>query len=192
MREELNSIITSLILKVRAGNQAAFEELLNLYSPLITSFLNKFRTDDMPQADIDDFEQELSIVLYNSTLAFDVEQSEVSFGLYTKICMNNALVSQFRKMNKISDDSIVEYVDDMEDIVRDQTSPEKELIEREKLKEINKKIESVLSEFENKVWKMYVAGYSTKEMAKAVNKTEKSVDNAIFRIRNKLKPIFIK
>lgn len=194
MRDELNSIVKSLILKVRESNQTAFEELLDLYSPLITSFLNKFKIhSDTPQ-DAEDFKQELIMVLYNSCVAFDIEQSEVSFGLYTKICMNNALVTQIRALNKRRDASavILEFDGGVEDVISHQESPEHELIEREKLKEINGKIEKVLSELENKIWKMYIAGYSTKEMAQAVNKNEKSVDNAIYRIRNKLKPIFIK
>lgn len=194
MREELNSIVKSLILKVRESNQTAFEELLDLYTPLITSFLNKFSANNVAPQDIEDFKQELTMVLYNSSLSFDVEQNEVSFGLYTKICMNNALVTQLRALNKRRDTAAVmlEYDSGVEEWAIPQESPEHELIEREKLKEINRKIESVLSEFENKVWKMYIAGYSTKEMAQAVNKNEKSVDNAIYRIRNKLKPIFIK
>lgn len=194
MRDELNSIVKSLILKIREGDQAAFEELLGLYSPLISSFVSKFSSNDVSPADAEDFKQELFMVLYNSSMAFDVDQSEVSFGLYAKICMNNALVTQLRMLNKRSEKAIItlEYDDAIEGMILEQESPESEHIEREKLNEINKKIESVLSDFENKIWKMYVAGYSTKEMAKAVNKPEKSVDNAIFRIRNKLKPIFIK
>jgi len=194
MKEELNSIVKGLIIKVKNGDQVAFEELLELYNPLILSFLSKFDTSGVSPTDVEDFKQELYMVLYNSAMAFDAEQSEVSFGLYTKICMNNALVTQLRRLNKRSENALLtlEYDDAIESMIHEQKSPESEHIERENLKEINKKIESVLSEFENKIWKMYLAGYSTKEMAKSVDKPEKSVDNAIFRIRNKLKPIFMK
>lgn len=193
MREELNSIVKSLILDVRNSDQEAFEELLELYLPLITSFLNKFANNDVTAQDIEDLKQELTMVLYNSCMSFDVEQSQVSFGLYAKICMNNALVTQLRVLNKRRNTlkATLEY-DSRRESMLPVESPEYEIIERENLKEISNKIESVLSQFENKVWKMYIAGYSTKEMAKAVNKSEKSVDNAIYRIRNKLKPIFLK
>ena len=194
MKEELNSIVKGLIIKVKNRDQVAFEELLELYNPLILSFLSKFDTSGVSPTDVEDFKQELYMVLYNSAMAFDAEQSEVSFGLYTKICMNNAFVTQLRRLNKRSENALLtlEYDDAIESMIHEQKSPESEHIERENLKEINKKIESVLSEFENKIWKMYLAGYSTKEMARSVDKPEKSVDNAIFRIRNKLKPIFMK
>lgn len=193
MRDEINAIVKSLLIKVREGNQAAFEELLEIYSPLISSFVAKFRAEHEVADDVEDFKQELIMVLYNSSLAYVFEQNEVSFGLYAKICMNNAFVSQLRKLSRGDRTrALLEYDDSIEEMMDEQKSPENELIEREKLKEINKKIESVLSEFENKVWKMYVAGYSIREISSLVNKDEKSVNNAIFRIRNKLKPIFIK
>ena len=193
MRDEINAIVKSLLIKVREGNQAAFEELHEIYSPLIMSFVSKFKSETGDDYEADDFKQELIMVLYNSSLAFDFEQSEVSFGLYAKICMNNEFVTQLRKL-KTSDRTrkLLEYDYSVEEMLDEQKSPESELIEREKLKEINKKIESVLSDFENSVWKMYIAGYTIREIAKTVNKEEKSINNAIFRIRNKLKPIFNK
>lgn len=193
MRDEINAIVKSLLIKVREGNQAAFEELHEIYSPLIMSFVSKFKSETGDDYEADDFKQELIMVLYNSSLAFDFEQSEVSFGLYAKICMNNAFVTQLRKLKR-SDRTrkLLEYDYSVEEMLDEQKSPESELIEREKLKEINKKIESVLSDFENSVWKMYIAGYTIREIAKTVNKEEKSINNAIFRIRNKLKPIFNK
>lgn len=193
MRNEINSIVRSLIIEVRKGNQTAFEELLEIYSQLVTSFVNKLKAKNISEQDAEDFRQELILVLYNSSLAYDFEQNEVSFGLYTKICMNNAFVSQLRKLNRKEPAfNVLEYDDSIESMIETQKSPESELIEREKLKEINSKIESVLSDFENKVWKMYVAGYSTKEIAKVTEKNAKSIDNAIYRMRNKLKPIFEK
>lgn len=193
MREEINEIVKSLIQKVRDNNQDAFSELLSVYSPLISSYTNKFKSmPNVTPQDIEDFKQELIMVLYNSSLSYDLNQNEVSFGLYSKICMNNAYVTQIRAFNKRKDNAVVlvEYNSDLDELVEDGNSPEHELMEREKLKEINRKIEEALSPFENKVWKMYFAGYSSKEIAKCFDKTDKSIDNAIFRIRRKLKPIF--
>lgn len=194
MSQELNSIVKSLILKARESNQAAFEELLKLYSPLITSFVNRFAANNITDQDAEDLRQELTMVFYNSILSFDVEQNEVSFGLYTKICLNNAFVTQLRTLNKRSEAAAttLQYDDEIEGVAQEQKSPEHELIEREKMKEINGKIEKMLSPFENSVWRMYVAGCSTREMAHSFGKSEKSIDNAVFRIRRKLKNMFSK
>ena len=54
---------------------------------------------------------------------------------------------------------------------------------------MGEQIEKTLSPYENEVWGYYVNGYSSKEIASKLNSGEKSIDNAIFRIRRKLKTL---
>ena len=194
---ELNSykdIVNSLILKVRASSPAAFEEMLELYDPLITSFVTRFCANNVNKQDAEDLRQELTVVFYNSILSFDLEQNEVSFGLYAKICMNNALVTQLRALKKRNENSFVSLQSDdvITRISGEEDNPEHDLIEREAVKELKTRIESLLSSFENKVWRLYVAGCTSREMAQTLGKSEKSIDNAVFRIRRKLKTLFLK
>lgn len=196
MRDLNNSyenIVNSLILKVRASNQAAFEELLELYSPLLSSFVTRFSVNNDNPQDAEDLRQELTVAFYNSILSFDVEQNEVSFGLYAKICMNNALVTQLRALKKRDEGTLVPLKDDEDgmEVVGDDDL-ERDLIERETVKELKTRIESLLSSFEIKVWRLYVAGCTSREMAQTLGKSEKSIDNAVFRIRRKLRALFSK
>ena len=62
---------------------------------------------------------------------------------------------------------------------------------RESERELDEQIEKTLSQYENEVWAYYVNGLSSKEIAKKLNSSEKSIDNAIFRIRRKLKTLLI-
>jgi RNA polymerase sporulation-specific sigma factor len=55
---------------------------------------------------------------------------------------------------------------------------------------MNKKIDGVLSPFERTVWQMYLTGNSAKKISAALGKNEKSIENAIFRIKRKLRGIF--
>lgn len=196
MRELNNSyknIVNSLILKVRASNQAAFEEMLELYGPLITSFITRFSVNDPNAQDVEDMRQELTVAFYNSILSFDMEQSEVSFGLYAKICINNAFVTQLRALKKRNENSYVPLQDDEEALkVVGDDNLENDLIERETVKELKTRIESILSSFEIKVWRLYVSGCTSREMAQTLGKSEKSIDNAVFRIRRKLRSLFSK
>ena len=50
---------------------------------------------------------------------------------------------------------------------------------------------AVATGLENEVWSYYVNGYSSREIAMKLNSSEKSIDNAIFRIRRKLKTLLI-
>ena len=53
--------------------------------------------------------------------------------------------------------------------------------------ELYRRIESVLSPYENHVWWLYLSGQTTSAIAASLNKDERSVQNAIYRIRKKLR-----
>ena len=183
-----NSIINSLIEKTRASNQAAFEELLELYEPLLKSLVTRYCTSNGNEQDAEDLKQELILAFYNSILSYDMEQQEVSFGLWAKICMNNALNTQLRALKKRKENQTVELTPDFLEsgIGLEVKSPENELVERETVRELKTRIEELLSPFEMKVWRLYVVGCTTREIAQTLGKSEKSIDNAIFRMRRKL------
>ena len=195
MREMFDSydkIVKNLILQVRKENQEAFEEMLQLYDPLITSFVNRFWRNDVTEQDAEDLKQELTLVFYNSILSYDLGQNDVSFGLYAKICLNNALITQIRAMKKRKGTEMLslESEDWISDEHENQEDPAVALIKREEMRELNRRIDRALSDFENKVWRSYVAGCSSREIAQTLGKSEKSIDNAIFRVRQKLKALF--
>lgn len=180
-KEELGK----LIIAVRGGDQKAFVLLLQQYSPLIEASVNMFCSDGSSSIDKDDFRQEASVAFYNSVLTYDLEQSNVEFGLYAKICVCNALISQIRiakriptEMQELSDNlTSAESVED----------PSSRLLEEERLSFLFKIIRNTLSKYEYKVWKLYLSGCSTTEIAKKLNADSKSISNAIYRIRVKLR-----
>ena len=64
--------------------------------------------------------------------------------------------------------------------------PEKLLIAREQIEDRNARIKKELSKLEQQVLKLYLQGLSYEEIAEQLGKTEKSIDNALQRIRGKL------
>lgn len=193
MREKFGSydkILKDLIVQVRHGEQTAFEELLRIYEPLIVSFVGRFcQTEDAAQY-AEDIKQELTVAFYNAILSYDISQTDVSFGLYAKICLNNALITQLRAQKKKKGPETV--LVDMLEMDEEGEDPSAELIKSEEMRELNRRIEKALSPFENQVWQAFVMGSSTKEIAQRMETNEKAIDNAIFRIRKKLKPLFSK
>ena len=69
----------------------------------------------------------------------------------------------------------------------DEDTTEEKLIKYERMKDFKEKTKVILSIFEQDVLKEHLKGYSYKEIAKKLNTNEKAIDNAVQRIRNKLK-----
>ncbi len=190
--DSYQNIVHQLITQVRNGNQGSFTELLKIYEPLFLSLLSKSDIGELNDQDVEDLRQELTLVFYHSIFSYELEQHEVRFGLYAKICMRNALITQLRKLRKQKtsfpldeedEDALIEAFGSGE-------NPSEEIVDRETVETMNKKIKGVLSPFEIKVWQMYLTGNSTKNISLALGKTEKSIENAIFRLRRKLRDLF--
>ena len=177
--------INELILAVRSGDQIAFVQLLEQYSPLIEASVNMFCSDGLTANDKDDFRQEASVAFYNSVLTYDLGQSDVEFGLYAKICVCNALISQIRIAKRIP----TEVQELSDNLVSNEPHEDlsSRLLEEERLSFLFKIIRNTLSKYEYQVWGLYLSGCSTADIAKKLNTDSKSISNAIYRIRVKLK-----
>ncbi len=183
--ETSSKAVVELIVRVKHGDNTAFESLLSMYMPLIEASVSKFLVDEMYSLYADDFKQEATIVFYNSILAYDMEQYDVEFGLYAKICITNALVSQFRQLSKrIPERLSLARCDDL--FAGDLEDPSAKIVELENLRKLYSVIRNNLSVFEYEVWCQYAVGKSAADIGKRLGKSEKSISNAIYRIRKKL------
>ena len=182
------SDVNTLILRVREGDQQAFSELLDRYRPLIDGLIFRFGQGDIARAFTEDLRQEAVVVFYNAILTYEENQSDVEFGLYARICISNALVSQLRSINKRS---VEQYVDSIPDEIgnADVTSPIDDIVKQEDLRSLYRVIRNSLSELEYVIWHDYMLGKTAREIASTVGKNEKSVTNAIYRIRRKLREL---
>ena len=184
--EETNKLIDLVIL----GDSNAFSTLVELYNPMLKKILNVYTTDKMSKEDVEDLGQEALIAFYRAIINFDKEQNDVEFGLYAKICVTNSMISLKRAAAKKSNESLIG--DEEMNSISDPDGEVSKFFEmRESERELGEQIEKTLSAYENEVWSYYVNGYSTKEIAVKLNSSEKSIDNAIFRIRRKLKTLLI-
>ena len=180
--------VRALILDVRGGDQNAFDTLLDQYRPLIDASVARFSSDESFSLYCEDLKQEASVVFYNSILAYDLEQNEVEFGLFAKICIYNALVSFLRALKRRSAEPVAEIPQNLI-TVQDFEDPSARMLEQERLKSLYAVIRKNLSELEYKVWQLYISGRSAAEIAALLSTDEKSVNNAIYRIRKKLREV---
>ena len=190
MGNKRNNDVEKLIKLVIAGASDAFSALVEQYNPMLKKILSAYTTEEMSKEDVEDLGQEELIAFYRAIINFDADQKDVEFGLYAKICVTNSMISYKRAAAKKSNESLIGD-EEMNSI----TDPDGEIPKffemRESERELGEQIEKTLSGYENQVWSYYVNGYSSKEIATKLNSSEKSIDNAIFRIRRKLKTLLI-
>jgi len=180
--EKMHQKTEELLTLVRAGEQAAFCHLAKEYEPLVLAEVSRYATG-LSHEDTQDLSQIALVALYRAALGFDLSQREVEFGLYAKICISNALVSQLRVLRR----RMVELPlsEALEGALLD--DPAVRVMEEEALQLLHRRIRAVLSPYELRVWTLYTAGYRSGEIANQLKKDTHSVENAVYRIRQKLR-----
>ena len=179
---------SELICRFRAGDEAAFDELLLKYQPLIESLVTKFSSEESSATSREDLRQEAAVAFYRSVLSYNVEQSDVEFGLYAKICLSNALISKIRARKNPIEELSYDSKGEIE-MAGEREDPAERLLEEERLSALYAVIRENLSEFEYRVWNLYLSGRTAKEIGVVVGRDEKSIANAIYRIRKKLRTV---
>ena len=170
--------------------EVSFNKIYESYKPLIEStarlMTNKY---SLPSSEYDDLVQEAAIALFTSATAYD-ENKGITFGLYAKICIKNRLVSyissRFGKTLVFSDVSL----DEIEDVESVELNPEQFVIDKESLADLRAEIDKLLTPLESSVFSLYLVGTPYVDIAKALSKPTKSVDNAIRRIKTKILKIY--
>ena len=177
----------TLISLAKEGDQTAFDTLLAQYTPLIEHRLTiaRARRSDILPEDEKDLRQEALLAFCRALQRYNADQQEVSFGLYAKICIENALISALRKLRPA--EATVDY-DTLLAIPADMSEdPAQRLREQEDFEALCHRIARTLSPFENAIWQRYITGMTAPDIARQMGKDTRSIHNAIYRIRNKLR-----
>jgi RNA polymerase sporulation-specific sigma factor len=185
--------INSIIKKAKAGDEVSMEYLLKEYLSLVRK---KATGLFLMGADKDDLLQEGMIGLFKAILNYD-ETKEASFDTFAALCINRQMFSAIkganRKKHKLINEYISIYTEDKEDIplaIPDEKyNPEVIVTETEALHNLENMIRNKLSSMESKVLDMLIEGHSVAYMSKKTGKNAKSVDNAIQRIKSKVRNI---
>lgn len=126
---------------------------------------------------------------------------EERFDSFVKLCIKRQILDAIKKSNTQKNKALNESVpfvtfdhegdeQSMLEVLSDRNSSNDPLdlfIDKEKVNERLDKCETRLSDFEKQVLNHYLSGQKQSEIAKSLNKTVKSIDCTIQRIKNKLK-----
>ena len=175
--------MNELILQAQSGSREAYLSVRARYRPLIDASVARFCASGMTDQECVDMREEAERVFLGAVTTFDTEQDSVDFGLYAKVCLRNGLVSEWRHQQSLRRITAMQIPE--EELLGD--NPQVEYLEDERFRKLCKQVRGYLSELENRVWWQYVTGVSVSEIAAGLGRDERSVHNAIYRIRKKLR-----
>lgn len=176
--------VAELLKEIADNDSRAFEELFSMYGGMMYSLVGNFVSEDATREDVEDLEQEAKMLLLNAARTYD-SSSGLTFGLYAKICVKNGLITISRKKkNEIKTDGV--DIDELNISVPDTTI---DVDESESAEQLLDKLCAILSENETDVLKLRIDGFSNPEIAAKLGVSTKSVENAVFRIKQKLRTV---
>ena len=169
-----------------SGNDDAFTVLVDRYFGLIRSVTSKYKVSGLEP---DDLTQEGLMGLMCAAKSFKTGGG-ASFRTYAFLCIERRVISLLKRSESGKDKALNDYISiDDESFFKMSggVNPEDMYIGKEGLNTLDRVISECLSEKERKVLSLYLAGESYDETAMILNTDRKSVDNAMQRIRRKLK-----
>ena len=191
--------IDMLLNLVKAEDASAFAELKEMFDPLITSETVKILSVNPAfRSDEDEIRQEALMALYSAAKSYRSDgqgegekkrEGKVTFGLYAKICIRNRVISYARKLTTAKKREEKALNAEKKAAVGSFSEELSDALER------NSEIKRIFTEnttpLEKQIFLMYLDKRSYKEIALAVGKSEKSVDNAIYRVKSKIKKLLM-
>ena len=177
-----------LIYEIRDGHSDYMDYLLEKYKPLVKS---RAATKFLKGGDPDDLIQEGMIGLYKAVRDYDpANEKGASFFTFAQLCIDRQLykaieASQRQKRFALNDAVVYEEEELEKYSAAGDENPEQIFLDQENADETISLILDALSRTEKVVFNLMLRGYSYREIAEIMDRSPKSIDNAIQRIRKK-------
>ena len=170
-----------------AGCSDSTTELISRYMKLIWVKANSMAN---AAVDAEDLAQEGMLGLMNAVAHFDPNR-EIRFSTFADVCITNkmksALIRSRHTALPVEDaESAAQVQNEVED-----DDPEQILLRKERLQELYREMDHILSRRELEIFKLFLSGLRYEQMAERLHIMEKSVDNAMQRVRRKLKSVWM-
>lgn len=183
-----------LIGMMHAGDRQVAEYLAEKYKSLVR---RKARTLYLVGGDTEDLIQEGMLGLFKAMQDYRPD-SGASFVTFASTCIDRQLYSAIAVSNRKKHQPLNTYVsfsaqewESSEERLFAQQNPETLFIDQENVRLIRAQIEARLSKFENQVLELYLEGEDYIQIAGLLDKSPKSIDNALQRIRSKIRRLVL-
>lgn len=188
-----------LIDRLRDGETGIIDYLMDKYKNLVR---HKAKTMYILGGDNDDLIQEGMIGLFKAVRDYDSGR-DASFYTFAELCVSrqmytavqasgrkkhaplNSYVSLYANMAEAGDEDEADLVNILPAL--SELNPEEQVIDRENVQKLLKMIDTELSDFEKQVLDLYMTGMTYTQIAKVLGRDEKSTDNALHRMKSKIR-----
>ncbi len=188
-----------LIERLRDGENAIMDYIMDKYKYLVRS---KAQAMYILGADTEDLIQEGMIGLFKAVRDYDCGR-DASFFTFAELCvsrqMYTAVQASRRKKHAPLNTYISLYGENkekeegtrLEEILSagQGSNPETLFLDKERMEYLEGEIDKELSTLEKQVLDLYLTGMTYSQIAKVLGKEEKSTDNALQRVKTKIKKI---
>lgn len=184
-----------LIDLLRDGETEVMEYLMDKYKNLVRS---KAGSMYILGADKDDLIQEGMIGLFKAVRDYDLGR-DASFYTFADLCISRQMYTAVQSAGRQKHIPLNSYVSlygesegDEGTLIQtvqipEQRNPEALFLDKERVEYLERRIEEELSDFEKQVLDLYITGMSYSQIAKVLGRGEKATDNALNRLKNKIK-----
>ena len=187
---EKNELIASdeaLIAQAQCGDTDALTEIVCRYLPLIRQKASGYSTSP---ADRDDLIQEGLIGLLNAVKTYR-DAKGAAFRTYCSVCVQNKMLTEMEKRSSSKQQAMQNYLPleelDRSAVNSDEDDPFRIIAAQEGHDLLMEKAKTLLSGLEQETLALYLSGYSYEEIAERLGLSYKAVDNALQRVRRKLR-----
>lgn len=190
-----------LIHRLRDGETAIMDYICEKYKSLVRS---KAKSMFILGGEQEDLIQEGMLGLFKAVRDYDSGR-DASFATFADLCisrqMYTAVQASQRKKHIPLNTYISLYGDGAEQMDgegrklaeslpdRAERNPEELFLDKERVDYLEKRIEKELSEFEKQVLDLHMTGMSYTQIAKVLGREEKATDNALQRLKSKIKKV---
>ena len=170
-----------IVKQINGGNLELLQVIIDRHLPTVNYYVRKY----CPEAYFEDARQEAIFAIYSAVQNYNPDKS--SFSTFATLCIKRSVIGVLKglRLSRNIPDELLTSIEEAD--VTDSNTPEKIFFDKEDYKTLTDNIKLELSPLELKVLQLYLAGYRYSVIADRLSITEKSVNNALFRIRKKLK-----
>lgn len=179
LQADYKALDDTCLISLIGKDEAAYSELISRHIGTVRRLAHLYSSNP---SDCDDLVSEGIVGLLNAVRTFDGSKG-ASFSTYAYACVNNRILNALKKSSRII--NCEENIDNLN--LEGSATPESIVINREELGEVFSLIEKGLSKTEKSVFEEYLSGSSYQEIAARLGLSLKSVDNALMRVRRKLR-----
>lgn len=188
-----------LIDRLRSGETAIMDYICDKYKNLVRS---KAKSMFILGGDNEDLIQEGMIGLFKAVRDYDTGR-DASFYTFADLCISRQMYTAVQASNRQKHSPLNTYISLYSDMGeqeekgeksllemlsdRAELSPEEVFLDKERVAYLENAIESELSPFEKQVLDLYMTGMTTTQIAKVLSRDEKSTDNALQRLKGKIR-----